>query len=111
MISQFCVLIVLLPFRPRAVSVASVSLLNACYLVLFNAWVFSQPRPDGAAWLIYIIALCVEAGFAVMSVLWIRARNLANPLLVGFVTAGFGLAGISIVQGFFASLLWLGTRT
>jgi hypothetical protein len=51
-IPQLCVLVVLLPFRPPAVSVAGVLLLNASYLVLFYAWVFSQPRPDGGVWLI-----------------------------------------------------------
>jgi hypothetical protein len=109
-IPQICVLIALVPFRPRAISVATISLVNACYLVLFNAWVFSQPHADGGTWGIYIVALCAEAACAVRSVFWIRSRNLVESLTVGFVTAGFALAGISIVHGFFAGVVWLSTR-
>jgi hypothetical protein len=108
-ISQIGVLIVLIPFRPRAISVAGVSLVNACYLVLFNAWVFSARHPDGGTWGIYFIALCVEAACVVKSVRWIRSRNIVSPLKVGAVTTGFALAGILIVHGFFACVVLLST--
>ncbi len=106
-VSQICVLLSLLPFRPRAVSVASVALLNACYLVLFNAWVFSGPVPDGATWGIYLIALCVEAAFAATSVVWIRAHNVVASWQAALITTSFALAGVLAVHAFFGSIVWL----
>ena len=47
---------------------------------------------------------------ALRSVYWNRSRNFVKPLVIGFATAAFALAGILIVHGFFAGLLWLGTR-
>ena len=103
--SQLCVIVCMLPFKPRPAIVAGSAISLAIYLALFNAWLTSQQHPESLAWLGYIFSLpgAVVAGIAV--VLWHRRLQSMNAVKTSLTAAVVTATGIAINQTIICSTL------
>lgn len=88
----------LLCARPAALSGAALAF--AGYPGFFHWRVFSNPHPDGLAWLFYLFSLPGGLLGGLAAIAWLRKRDEWSAMAAGLFTAVLVIAGIALAEAY-----------